>query len=166
GLAIGSHGLLGKQNLYEHSVKVPLIFKGPGIPRNVRNQSLCLLSDLFPTICRMTTIPIPPTVEGSSLTPVLDNERVAYRDHIFFAYKNYQRGIRTADGWKIIHYRLRGKKKTQLFNLNRDPQELDNLIGDDRYHDKIKQLQQLMRQEMVSHGDFCRFEQSNWNMPE
>ncbi|GIW81974.1 MAG: hypothetical protein KatS3mg105_3781 [Gemmatales bacterium] len=53
GLALGSHGLLGKQSLYEHSMKSPLVFAGPGIPRNKSSNALVYLLDIFPTICEL-----------------------------------------------------------------------------------------------------------------
>jgi arylsulfatase A-like enzyme len=63
GLALGSHGLLGKQSLYEHSTHVPLIFAGPGIPAG-QSPALVMLYDLFPTIAGLTRTEIPPGVEG------------------------------------------------------------------------------------------------------
>src|SRR5262249_28113744 len=53
GLAIGSHGIRGMQNMYEHTVTVPLIFAGPGIPQNQRRNAQIYLRDLYPTICAL-----------------------------------------------------------------------------------------------------------------
>ena len=59
GLAVGQHGLMGKQNLYEHSVRVPLIFAGPGVPRGETRDSYAYLLDIFPTLCDLADVPDP-----------------------------------------------------------------------------------------------------------
>ncbi len=117
GLAIGSHGLLGKQNLYEHSVRVPLIVRGPGIARGRRNDGGLYLYDLYPAICEWAGVQPPEAVEGRGLN--------AGRDSMFFAYRHLQRAVR-AGGWKLIRYRT---GPTQLFDLRSDPWELKNLAG-------------------------------------
>ena len=71
GLAIGRHGLMGKQNMYDHSLHVPLIMSGPGIPQNRRSDALCYLLDIYPTLCDLVGVPIPGTVEGQSLVPAM-----------------------------------------------------------------------------------------------
>ena len=128
GLGMGSHGLLGKQNLYEHSMKAPLILMGPGIPANAQREALVYLYDLFPTICDLLSIKAPAAVEGKSLMPVIKGENSAVRSSLFTTYTTTQRAVR--DGrWKLIHYpRLH---HTQLFDLLRDPYELHNLAPTD-----------------------------------
>src|SRR5260370_29375322 len=71
GLAVGQHGLLGKQNLYDHSIRVPLIMSGRGVPGGKRADTLCYLLDLFPTLCDLTGLPTPSPLEGRSLQPAL-----------------------------------------------------------------------------------------------
>ena len=73
GLAIGRHGLFGKQNMYDHSVHVPLVMAGPGVPRNQTRDAFCYLLDIYPTLCDLVDAPIPETVEGKSLQPVMEN---------------------------------------------------------------------------------------------
>jgi len=129
GLAVGQHGLLGKQNLYEHSVRVPLIFTGPGIRGNARNDALCYLMDIFPTICDLVNTEIPDGVEGKSLLPAFENRDADIRKELFYAYRNLQRGIRTNDNWKLIKYQVNNVETTQLFNLNKDPWEINDLAN-------------------------------------
>ena len=129
GLALGQHGLLGKQNLYEASVRVPLVIAGPGLPKGARSDALCYLYDLFPTLCDLASIPAPDTVEGSSLAPLLHGRSKQVRDSMFFAYKDVQRAVKK-DGWKLIRYHVKGQSTTQLFNLRRDPWEMTNLADD------------------------------------
>src|SRR5205823_14925494 len=80
GLAIGSHGLFGKQHLYDHSMHAPLIFAGPGIPRNKQCDALCYLLDIFPTLGELAAVKPPAGSEGKSLAPVLAGKQAAGRD--------------------------------------------------------------------------------------
>ena len=142
GLAVGQHGLLGKQNLYDHSVRVPLVIGGPGLPKGKRADTLCYLLDLFPTLCDLTGATVPATVEGKSLKPVLLDSKVKVRDSVFFAYRHFQRAVRT-DRWKLIRYNVAGKRTTQLFNMRADPWEKNNLAGRDA--DRVKELNALLQ---------------------
>ena len=83
GLALGSHGLLGKQNLYEHSTRIPLILAGPGCKPQLQSDALCCLPDLFPTLCDLLNIATPGSVEGLSLSPVLSHRQRTVRQHLF-----------------------------------------------------------------------------------
>jgi arylsulfatase A-like enzyme len=127
GLALGSHGLLGKQNVYEHSMRVPLIVSGPGLPADRRTAAMCYLFDLFPTLCDMAGLKTPASVQGRSLMAVLKGEKEDHRDAILTAYRHYQRAVN--DGhFKLIRYAH--INKTQLFDLQNDPQELRDLSAD------------------------------------
>lgn len=134
GLAMGSHGLRGKQNMYEHSVGVPLIFRGPGIDPNRRTAAQCYLRDLFPTVCEIAGIAIPETVQGKSLKPVLDGTQDAVYDAVFAHFRDSQRMIRTVE-WKYVVYPQVDRE--QLFHLTDDPFELHNL-ADDPQHAAVK----------------------------
>lgn len=127
GLAVGCHGLMGKQNLYEHSTRVPLVMAGPGVPVGARSAALCYLLDIFPTLCDLAGFTVPESVEGRSLLPVMRGEQ-AGRDALFLAYKNIHRGIRTRTH-KLIEYNVNGTRMTQLFDLVQDPFELKNLAA-------------------------------------
>lgn len=126
GLALGSHGLLGKQNLYEHSMRTPLIMAGPGIPRGSRFDALCYLFDVYPTLCELAGLAIPETVEGRSLVSVMRGESESGRSEIFTAYKDVQRSIHGAR-YKLIQYPKIDRE--QLFDLTLDPVETDDLSG-------------------------------------
>ena len=139
GLAVGSHGLRGKQSMYEHTIGVPLILAGPGIPNGKRSKAQCYLRDLFPTTCDLTGVPIPKAVEGKSLKPVIDGKAKSIYPHIFGYFRNYQRMIRT-DDWKLIHYPH--IQRTQLFSLRDDPLEKTDLAASAK-HRKTRDV--LMR---------------------
>jgi len=166
GLAVGQHGLLGKQNLYDHSVRVPLIFSGPGIPRNKTSEALCYLSDIYPTICDFLGIKAPASVVGSSLKNIIEEKAEKIRDRVFLAYRHFQRGLRTADNWKIIKYNVGCMETTQLFNLNDDPWEINNLADGFRLQPRLKELTSLLQAEMEALDDFCSLNKPNWGFSE
>lgn len=124
GLAMGSHGLRGKQNMYEHSVGVPLIFVGPEIPSNTSTHAQCYLRDLYPTICDYADVEIPDSVQGRSLLPILVGQENSVYQAVFASFKDSQRMIRTRR-WKYVKYPLVNKE--QLFDLTTDPHEINNL---------------------------------------
>ncbi len=123
GLAVGQHGLMGKQNLYDHSVRVPLVFGGPGIPEGKTQNSLVYLLDIFPTLCDFACVDIPSSVEGKSLAPCLSDLNHDIRNNLYLAYADSIRGI-TDGRFKLIEYY---GGDTQLFDLGKDPREKFNI---------------------------------------
>ena len=129
GLAVGQHGLMGKQNCYEHSVRVPLIFAGPGIPQGQRSDAFAYLLDIFPTLCELTGTPVPASVEGRSLVAAMSDPAETVRDTLYFAYVASQRAVKNRTH-KLIEYAVRDRgRQTQLFDLANDPWETNNLFG-------------------------------------
>ncbi|MBL8823272.1 MAG: sulfatase-like hydrolase/transferase [Planctomycetia bacterium] len=124
GVARGSHGLIGKQNLYEHSIRVPLIITGPGIATGQQTQAMCYLFDVFPTLGELCRVKAPFTSQGISLLSVLRDPRQSARSELLFAYRQYQRAIRQGQ-WKLIRYPK--VNIIQLFNLQTDSDEKHNL---------------------------------------
>jgi len=145
---------------------VPLIFCGPGIPKNETRDSLCYLLDIYPTLCDHLGLETPSTVEGKSLQPVIGNGGVKIRDSVFLAYTRIQRGIRTDDNWKLIAYNHRGLQRTQLFDLNKDPWEKNDLSEQEAYEKRQKDLMERLKQDMAALDDFCDLDKPNWGLPE
>ena len=162
GLAVGSHGLLGKQNLYEHSMRVPLILAGPGIPSNEQRHQLVYVFDIFPTIAEILNLPLPQTVEGESLVQWMEDSQSPGRSSVFYAYRDFQRGIRTADGWKHIQYQVNGNHTEQLFDLNTDPYETQNLISDPSHQETLDRLRTLLVEESIHWSDPLDLSAENW----
>lgn len=148
GLALGAHGLMGKQNIYEHSVKVPLVLSGPGVPRGETRDQLCYMQDIHPTLEQMAGLATPDTVEFQSLMPVLANRSAAHRDHLYFAFMSWQRGIRKGD-LKLIEYRVGDERHTQLFDLAKDPYETTNLADRAGNESDVEALRALLKEERV-----------------
>ncbi|OJW23454.1 MAG: hypothetical protein BGO49_02285 [Planctomycetales bacterium 71-10] len=149
GLAIGSHGLFGKQNLYEHSMRAPVILAGPGIPPGRRVDAFAYLFDLFPTLGELAGVAGPEGSEGLSLVPVLRGE-ASRRTDIFTAYRHLQRAVRD-DRWKLIAYPKIGK--VQLFDLRDDPDERRDLSADPAHAAEVTRLTALLRERQAQAGD-------------
>ena len=158
GLAVGQHGLMGKQNLYEHSVRVPLIMAGPGIPEDQSSDALCYLIDIFPTLCDLAGLPVPETVNGLSLMPVMETPASSVRDELFYGYKGFQRGYRNSR-FKLLEYAVNGEHTVQLFDLKNDPREMINLAGEDEFQEILAGMQKSLerwRTELNDTGEFGR----------
>lgn len=150
GVARGSHGLIGKQNLYEHSLRVPLIIAGPGIAEGQTTEALCYLWDVLPTLGALCGVAAPPASEGQDLGAVLRDPAKAARPALVFAYKDVQRAVCDAR-WKLIRYPR--VDRTQLFDLQTDPQEIHNLAGQPEHAAKEKELLALLAQQQKFYGD-------------
>lgn len=188
GMAIGRHGLQGKQNLYEHTWRVPFIVKGPGIKPGSRAIGNIYLLDLLPTFCDLAGLRRPDFVEGVSFKPVLEGNKEIVRDVMYGVYnggtKPGMRCVKRGD-WKLIKYDvLDGKvRETQLFNLKDNPDEFlpehrseqltaltgvapepyqTNLASDPAYADRLAEMEALLLAEMRRLDDPWRL----WNQPD
>ncbi len=126
GLAMGRHGLLGKQNLYDHSVRVPLVIGGPGIPKGGKINTDVYLQDVMATALDVAGVDKPDYVEFNSLLPLIKNPEAGGLDAVYGAYVNWQRSIRK-DGYKLVVYPQ--VPQLLLFDLNTDPEEMNNLAA-------------------------------------
>lgn len=152
GLAIGSHGLMGKQNMYEHTINVPLIMAGPGIPKGKRSNAQCYLRDLYPTICDIVGISPNTSIEGKSLRHVIQGSAKSVHKYIYGYFRDKQRMIRS-DRWKLIHYPT--IDRFQLFDLKLDAEETADLIKDERLAPVTASLKNKMSEQF-----------SNWKQAE
>ena len=150
GLAVGSHGLMGKQNLYEHSTRVPLLIVGPGIEAGSVCEQPVYLHDLVPTIADWARIDAPEFSEGKSLVGLLNGTSQPGRESIYTAYKKVQRAIRVGR-WKLIHYPAIGK--TQLFDLQDDPQETTDLADHPDHQETRLDLLMKLEAERIAAAD-------------
>ncbi len=139
GLAIGQHGLLGKQSLFDHSIRVPFMVSGPGIePGKVYGQDI-YLQDIMPTTLELAGIPQPDDVDFHSLWDILQSQNHAghYTNGIYGCYRDLQR-MNRKNGYKLIVYP--SMDKTLLFNLNEDPWEMNDLSNDPKHHDRLQSM--------------------------
>lgn len=147
GLSVGQHGLLGKQNMYEHSIRVPLLIAGPGIPEGEEREGNIYLQDLMPTFLELGKSQKPDYVDFKSILPILRNERSENYKYIYGAYIQAQRMIRSND-FKLITY-PKGDI-VRLFDLKKDPWEKNDLASDPEFtqikDELLNQLHQLQRE--------------------
>ena len=127
GLALGRHGLLGKQNLYDHSLRAPFLVAGPGIPAGRTIGADVYVQDAMATALELAGAPADPEVEFRSVLPLIHGERPANYPAIYGAYREHQRAIRK-DGHKLLVYPRADRVK--LFDLTADPDELHDLAAD------------------------------------
>jgi len=188
GIAIGRHGLQGKQNLYEHTWRVPFIVKGPGIRPGTRAQGNIYLLDVLATLCDLAGVAAPESNEGLSFKPVLLGRQQKVRDILYGVYsggtKPGMRSVKQGD-WKLIKYDVMNgaTRVTQLFNLQENPEELvaehhdpkvmaltgvnparqhRNLADDPDYARKLAEMEALLLAEMRRWNDPYRL----WDQPD
>jgi arylsulfatase A-like enzyme len=163
GLAMGSHGLIGKQSVYDHSMRIPLVLVGANIPKNKKNEALVSLSDIFPTVCSYLNIEKPTSSEGKNLLEAIENPKKVFRENMYYKYRDIQVAVRTHDNWKLIKYNVTGVEHTQLFNLNKDPYETKNLAENPKFEQKLKEMTVILKKEMFFYNDNLDIDKPNWN---
>ena len=147
GLMMGEHGLIDKRQMYEESIRVPLLAYAPGfIKPGSKIKQMVQNIDIGPTVLDLAGLSTPKNMDGLSFRPLLNGEPTRWRDKIFYEYY-WERsfpmtpttfGIRT-DRYKYIYYW--GVWDTEeLYDLQNDPQEMHNLINDPGHQDIIAQL--------------------------
>ena len=139
GLGLGQHGLVGKQNLFDHSIRVPLIAAGPNIPEGKIYSQDIYLQDIMPTTLELAGIDIPSFVDFNSFWGVIQEEELksSYNSGIYGCYMQLQRMIRK-DGYKLLVYPKIGK--VLLFDLEKDPHEMNDLSGQLEQQERIETM--------------------------
>lgn len=152
GLALGSHGLVGKQSAYEHSLRIPLIITGPGLPAGRRHEGLVAIPDIMPTLLDLAGIPVPAWVDGRSLKPVLAGENRPVRDRLSLSVYFDDLSIHALrEGpWKLIRYPY--LDRTQLFHLADDPHEMHDLSAESEQAARVASLSTALAAELRTAG--------------
>jgi choline-sulfatase len=135
GLACGHHGLMGKQNMYEHSLRVPFLVSGPGVKAGAIIDSPIHLQDAMATALDLAGADRE-GVEFQSVRPLLAGEKGGL-DAVYAAYMDTQRAV-IHDGWKLILYPK--AKVAKLYHLTEDPQEMKDLAAYPAMADRKKAL--------------------------
>ena len=151
GLAVGQHGLMGKQSLYDHSIRAPFMLVGPGIPAGQRLDQDVYVQDVMATSLEVAGLEKPPHVAFNSVIDLAKGDiRQSHYNAIYGSYMDYQRMIRK-EGYKLIVYpRI---NKILLFDLKNDPNEITNLADDLKYAKKVKGLFNDLIDLQTSMGD-------------
>ncbi len=150
GLAVGQHGFLGKQNLYDHSVRAPFIVVGPTVPGGQSTDEPIYYQDVMPTTLELAGVKKPDHVQYQSLLPIIRGEGKSKYPSIYNAYVKFQRAV-TMDGWKLLLYPE--IKNVRLYHVAEDPRETRDLAADPAQADRIQTLfAELLRWQKVT-GD-------------
>jgi choline-sulfatase len=137
GLAVGHHGLMGKQNLYDHSMRVPFIAVGPGVAKGTRCATPIYLQDVMATALDLAGGGVPDWVQFKSLRPFLGGGKVPHHGAIYGAYLGLQRAV-SKDGWKLILYPK--ISRARLYHVEKDPHEMKDLASDPASKPVLKRL--------------------------
>lgn len=154
GEQLGHHGLWWKCCMYEESVHVPMIVKGPGVPQGEVREDFISLLDLPQTVYQILGVAADEVLDGESFWPkTLGNAEGASRPYVFSEY--HAHGMPTGmfmirwDDWKLVHY---VGDEDQLFNLKEDPQEMNNLLQSSGEEPTV---QQAHRHGLEILGEIC-----------
>ena len=139
GLSVGQHGLLGKQNMFDHSIHVPLLAAGPGLPNGTEVSSDIYLQDIMATSLSIAGIEKPDFVDFNSFLNLAKGvaSELPLPNGVYGAYMDTQRMIRK-DGFKLILYPR--NQELLLFDLNADPLEMNDLSDNPQYAAKVRNL--------------------------
>lgn len=151
GLAVGHHGLFGKQNMYDHSLRVPFIVAGPGVPKNRRLAAPIYLQDVMPTTLELAGAPRPDHVFFRSLLPLVRGTTAASAyPAVYGAYLELQRAV-IDGGYKLILYPK--AKIARLYHVAADPLELTDLAADPATAETQRRLFRRLQQLQAELGD-------------
>jgi N-acetylglucosamine-6-sulfatase len=147
GFCFGEHGLIDKRQMYEPSMRVPLLAFCPQlIPAGTRLEQMVQNIDIAPTVLEAAGLETPATMDGRSMMPLLQGKEVTWRDAVFYEYYwewNFPQtptvhGIRT-DRYKYMHYHGIWDKD-ELYDIQQDPDEKINLIDHPEHQERIREL--------------------------
>ena len=150
GFFLGEHGWFDKRWMYEESFRMPLIVRWPGVTKpGTRIGKLTQNIDFAPTLLEAAGQPVPAEIQGQSLVPLLKGENPKWRDALYYHYydgpgehgvaKHF--GIRT-ERYKLIRYYAKADDTWELFDLEKDPNEMKSVYGHPFY---AKVQSQLMK---------------------
>ena len=138
GLSVGRHGLLGKQSQFDHSIRPPFMITGPTIPKGRKINADIYLQDAMATSLELAGVQKPDYVFFNSVLDLTDGSRQqSHYEAIYNGYIDLQRMIRT-DGFKLIVYPK--INKILLFDVNNDPEEMNDLAELPEYQEKVDEL--------------------------
>lgn len=139
GYHLGEHNLWEKSNFHEEVTRVPLIVSAPGFETG-RSMSLVELMDIYPTVCDLTGVDIPETVQGKSLVPVLKDASASVRDAVFSLDPRKGYAVRTKD-WAYMRYK---DGTEELYDMVNDPGQFTNLADRAEYAGEKAELSETL----------------------
>lgn len=157
GLSIGQHGLMGKQNMYEHSLGIPCMLRGPGVASGTTVPGLVTHTDVFPTLCEMAGLPVPAGLSAHRLWQGRSGASDDPDACLMAAYRHVHRCV-IADEWKLVRYYRQRKRGLvpgyrQLFNLHEDPFETRNLAYFPEFEGLAQEMAEVLNELQTRHAD-------------
>ena len=159
GFSFGEHGLIDKRQMYEESMRVPMLAYGPGMidPGTTMTQMVQNI-DIAPTMLEIAGVEPPPEMDGRSFLPLLEGRAVEWRDSVIYEYYwewNYPQtptmfGLRTDQFKYIFYYGL--WENDELFDLVADPYEENNLALQPGYRAQVNELRRELFTQLEATG--------------
>ena len=153
GEMLGDHHLYRKQVAYQGSTRVPFILTGPngsGIqPKLTVSDAVVELRDVMPTLLDCAGLEIPSSVEGKSVLPLARGEKGNWRSYLHGEHT----GAKLSNHWintgneKFVWFSQTGHE--QIFDLEKDPQELQDLAKDPACKARVARLRQMLIDELA-----------------
>ena len=140
GFHLGEHKFWMKVSLHEESVKVPLIIKAPGYEAG-QKDALVELLDLYPTLAELASLEYSPHVQGESLLPILNQQVKTVRDTVFSVSQGGKTFLLRTDRYAFIQYDEDGGSGIELFDMQQDPRQFNNLVNDSAYAPLVAEFQ-------------------------
>lgn len=155
GLAVGHHGLMGKQNMYDHSLRVPLVITGKEVPAGKVISQPVYLQDIMATAMELAGAEKPEHVYFRSLLPAIKGKNTRLYEEIYGGYMNTQRMVRT-DRYKLVVYPF--AEKVMLFDLKKDPEELNDVSESPSYRAILEDMKKRLTRQQKQLDDTLKLE--------
>lgn len=136
GYHLGEKNIVTKMTLWEESTRVPLLISGPGVPQNAVCERPVGLIDLYPTLLEYAGIPVPDTLDGRSLQPLIDYPNRAWNHPAITIWGRNNTAIRD-EQYRYIRYE---DGSEELYDRAQDPNEFHNLASNPKYAPIKEQL--------------------------
>jgi len=136
----------GKHSLWQKTTQVPFIWAGKGIAENAKIETTVSLIDIYPTLIDLCGLNVDTKCEGTSLAPVLKNPAKAEERTVFVAHAQRGEYAVVNENWRYISY---NDGYEELYNTKEDPNEWNNLIGDEIYDEVIEELKKAVPTEFA-----------------
>ncbi|WP_142715402.1 sulfatase [Fodinibius sediminis] len=149
GFHLGEHRFWMKVSLHEESVKVPLIIKVPGMEPAV-THSLAELVDLYPTVAELAGLDYSDQLQGKSLVKTLQDPGHTVRDAAFSMHRwrgGFSYMLRS-DKWAYIQYDEDAGSGMELFDMENDPGQYNNLAHNPHYQEVVADFQDQLKRKL------------------
>ena len=148
GFHLDEHEFWMKVSLHEESVQVPMMIKVPGKKPAVVN-SFTELIDLYPTLADLTGLDYPKAIQGKSLKPLLESPNKKVRDMAFSVSQGGKSFLIRTDKWAYIQYNEDASAGMELFDMENDPKQFNNLADDPAYAKPLKEMQTKLAKKLA-----------------